>query len=63
MATIMFNPAHQKEQRKQLETALAAYRAMLDTFVTNQMRQTAAEAERAGPRQMPDGTSPSKNAQ
>ena len=35
MAAITLNTAHQKEQaRKQLEAALAAYREMLDTFVS-----------------------------
>lgn len=68
MAAITFNTAHQKEQvRKQLETALAAYREMLDTFVSNQMRQTAAEAEHARPRRIPSTTSgttsPSKDTQ
>jgi hypothetical protein len=62
MAAITFDAAHQKEQaRKQLETALAAYRAMLDTFVSNQIRQAAAEAEHARPRQTPG--SPAKNAE
>ena len=64
MATITFNTAHQKEQgRKQIEAALAAYGEMLDTFVSNQMRQAAAEAEHARPRQTPSTTSPSKDAQ
>jgi hypothetical protein len=62
MAAITFDAAHQKEQvRKQLETALAAYREMLDTFVSNQMRQAAAEVEHARPRQTPG--SPAKNAE
>jgi hypothetical protein len=52
MAAIPFNTAHQNEQvRKQIETALAAYREMLDTFVSNRMRQAAAEAEQVHPRQ------------
>ena len=64
MAAITFNAAHQKELvRKQLETALAAYREMLDTFVSNRMRQAAAEAEHARPRQRQGATSPSKDAQ
>jgi type II secretory pathway pseudopilin PulG len=64
MAAITFNAAHQKEQaRRQLQTALAAYREMLDTFVSNQMRQVAGEAERVRPRQTPDTTLPSKNGQ
>jgi len=63
MAAITFNTAHQKEQvRKQLETALAAYREMLDTFVSNQMRQAAAEAEHARPRRRQGTPSPAKSA-
>ena len=51
MAAISFNAAHQKELvRKQIETALASYREMLDVFVSNQIRQAAAAAERARPR-------------
>jgi hypothetical protein len=62
MAAITFNAARQKEQaRKQLETALAAYREMLDTFVSNQMRQAAAEAEQVRPRQPQGATSPAKD--
>jgi hypothetical protein len=61
MAAITFDTAHRKEQaRKQLEAALAAYREMLDAFVSNQMRQAAAEAEHARPRRTP--ASPAKNA-
>jgi hypothetical protein len=64
VATITFNTAHQKEQaRKQVEAALAAYREMLNTFVSNQMRQGAAEAEHTRPRQTLGTTSPSKDAQ
>jgi type II secretory pathway pseudopilin PulG len=64
MAAITFNAAHQKEQvRKQIEAALAAYREMLDTFVRDQMRPTAAEAEHARPRQTSGTRSPSKDAQ
>jgi hypothetical protein len=64
MAAITFNTAHQKEQaRKQLENALAAYREMLDTFVSNQMPQGTAEVEHARPRQTLGTTSPSKDAQ
>jgi hypothetical protein len=45
MATITFNTADQTKQvRKQIEIALAAYREMLDTFVSNQTRQASAEA-------------------
>jgi len=64
MAAITFNTAYRKEQvRKQVETALAAYREMLDTFVANRMRQAAAEAERARPGQALGTTSPAKNGQ
>ena len=46
MAAITFNTTHQKEQvREQLKTALTALREMLDAFVSNRMRQAAAEAE------------------
>ena len=63
MATITFNTTHQKEQvRKQIETALAAYRNMLDTFVSNQMRHAAAQAEQSRPRQTPRTTTSSKSA-
>jgi hypothetical protein len=48
MSAITFNAMHRKGQiRKQLETALVAYREMLDALVSNQMRRTAAEAEQA----------------
>ena len=64
MATITFNTTHQKEQvRKQIETALAAYRKMLDTFVSNQMRHAAAQAEHVRSKQVPGTASSSKNAQ
>jgi hypothetical protein len=64
MAAIPFNAAHQKElARKQLETALAAYREMLDAFVSNRMRQTVADAEHAHPHRVPATTSPAKNPQ
>ena len=63
MAAITFNTAHQKQQvRKQIEAALAAYREMLDTFVSNQMRQAAAEAEHARPRRRQGTSSPAKSA-
>jgi hypothetical protein len=62
MATITFDTADQNEQvRKQIKAALAAYREMLDTFVRNQMRQAAEEAEHACPR--PSAASPSKPSQ
>ena len=64
MAAITFNTENRKEQlRKQIETVLAAYREMLDTFVSNRMRQAATAAERARPRQPPDTTSPVKSTQ
>ena len=46
MAAITLNTAHQKEQvREQLKIVLGAFREMLDAFVSNRMRQAAAEAE------------------
>jgi hypothetical protein len=61
MATITFNTADHNEQvREQIRTALAAYREMLDIFVGNPVAE---EAEHARPRQPPNTTSPSKNAQ
>jgi len=64
MAAITFNAAHQKVHiREQLKTVLAAFREMLDVFVSNRMRRAAAEAEHVRPRH-PRGTqSQSKNAQ
>jgi ABC-type enterochelin transport system substrate-binding protein len=60
MAEITFNTAHQEERvREQIKTAVAAYREMLDTFVSDGMRQVAAEAEQVRPRQPPSGSSPS----
>ena len=54
MAAITFNTAHQAEHlRQRLKTALAAFREMLDTFVSNRMRRAAAEAEHVRPRQAP----------
>jgi hypothetical protein len=50
MATITFNTAHQKVQvRQQLDAVLAACREMLDGFVSDRMRRTAAEAEYVRP--------------
>src|ERR1019366_6258207 len=44
MAAITFNAAHQKvHSREQLKTALAAFREILDAFVSNRMRRAAAE--------------------
>ena len=64
MAAITFNAAHQKEHvREQLKTALAAFREMLDIFVSNQMRRAAAEAEQVRPRHPPGTPSQSINAQ
>ena len=64
MAAITLDSVLQKQQaRKQLEAALAAYREMLDTFVSNQLRQAAAEAEQAGPRQLPIASSQPKDSQ
>jgi hypothetical protein len=61
MATITFNTADRNEQvREQIKTARAAYREMLDTFVGNQTRQAAEEAELARPRQTLGTTSPAK---
>ena len=60
MAAITFNTAHPKGQvREQLDVVLAAFRRMLDSFVSYQMRQAAAEAQHACPRQTP--VSPTKN--
>ena len=51
MAAINLNAEHQKEQaRQQLKTALTAYREMLDTFASDQIRPSAAEVEHDGPR-------------
>ena len=63
MAAITFN-AHQKVHiREQLKTVLAAFREMLDVFVSSRMRRAVAEAEHIRPRR-PQGTqSPSINAQ
>ncbi len=63
MAAISFNTEIRKEQvRQQVETALAAYRRMLDAFVSNQIRQAAAEAGRVRPRQTPRAASAERNA-
>jgi hypothetical protein len=52
--------ADQEERvREQIRTAVAAYREMLDTFVSDRMRRAAAEAEQVRPRQPPGGPSPS----
>ena len=64
MAAITFNAAHQKVHiGEQLKTALAAFREILDAFVSNRMRRVAAEAEHVRSRH-PRGTrSQSTNAQ
>ena len=50
MATITFNTAHRKAHvREQLDAVLAAFREMLDAFVSNRMRRAAAEAEYVRP--------------
>ena len=55
MAAITFNTTHRKEQvREQLKTALTALREMLDAFVSNRMRQAAAEAEQVRARRNPE---------
>jgi hypothetical protein len=60
MAEITFNTAHQEQRvREQIKTAVAAYREMLDTFVSDRMRRAAAEAEQVRPQQPPGGSSPS----
>jgi hypothetical protein len=64
MAAITFNAAHPKEQvREQLKTVLAAFRDMLDAFVSNRMRRAAAEAEYARVRRIPDTQSQSMTSQ
>jgi hypothetical protein len=64
MAAITLDPVLQKQQaRKQLEAALAAYREMLNTFVSNQPRQAAAATGQAGPRQFPIASSQPKDPQ
>jgi hypothetical protein len=62
MAAITFNTAYRKQPvREQLQTVLAAFREMLDAFVSNRMRRAAAEAEFAGPGQPLGTSSPSIN--
>ena len=52
--------ADQEERvREQIKTAVAAYREMLDTFVSDRMRRAAAEAEQVRPRQPSGRSSPS----
>jgi hypothetical protein len=46
MAEATFDTVHQQEQvRKQVKTAVEAYRQMLETFVNSPMRRAASEAE------------------
>jgi hypothetical protein len=64
MAAITLNTAHQKEHvREQLDTVLAAFREMLDAFVSNRMRRAAAEAEHVRLRRILDTKSQSMNLQ
>ena len=64
MAAITLDTVHRKEQaRKQFEAALADYREMLNTFVSNQLRQGAAEAEQPRPGQFLITSLQSKNPQ
>jgi hypothetical protein len=57
MAAITLNTVNQAAHvREQLKTVLTAFREMLDAFVSNRMRQAAAEAAHARSRQ-PLGTS------
>ena len=54
MAEITFNAADRDELvRKQVKAAVAAYREMLDTFVSNRTRPAAGEVEPLRPRQLP----------
>jgi hypothetical protein len=63
MAAITFNAEHQDERvREQVKAAVAAYRAMLDAFVTEPARRTASEIEQTGPRQLTGTSSPSEKA-
>jgi hypothetical protein len=56
MAAITFNAARQKLHiQGQLKTVLAAFREMLDAFVSNRMRRAVAEAGHIRPRR-PQGT-------
>jgi hypothetical protein len=55
MAAIVFNPAYPKAQvREKLKTALAALCEMLDAFVSNRMRQAAAQAEQVRTWRIPE---------
>jgi hypothetical protein len=64
MAAIALNTVNQATHvREQLKTVLAAFREMLDTFVSNRMRQAAAEAEHARSRRPLGTPSPLISAQ
>jgi hypothetical protein len=55
MAAITFDAVQQAAHvREQLKAVLAAFREMLDAFVSNRMRRAAAEAEHARSRQPMD---------
>jgi hypothetical protein len=55
MTAIAFNTAHQAEHvRQKVGTALTVLRKMLDAFVSNRMRKTAAAAEHARSRRLQD---------
>jgi hypothetical protein len=56
MAAITFNAARQKLHiQEQLKTVLAAFREMLDAFVSNRIRRAVAQAGHVPPR-APQGT-------
>jgi hypothetical protein len=60
MTAIAFNTAHQADRIRQwLETSAAAWREMLDVFVSNRMRKAAAAAEHARSRRLQDVHTPS----
>ena len=64
MAAITFNTVNQATHvREQLKIVLAVFRAMLDAFVSNRMRQAVAEAEHARSRQPLGTSSPLTRAQ
>jgi hypothetical protein len=64
MTAITLNTAHQAERFGQkLETVLAVLRDTLDVFVSNRMRKSAAEAEYARSRLLPDVHTPSTGPQ
>jgi hypothetical protein len=64
IAAIAFDAVHQAAHvREQPKTVLAAFREMLDAFVSDRMRRAVAEAELARPRQLPGTSSPSLSAQ